>query len=69
MQTTALTAASTSAPGYPVPATRIESTVRTAAARPGAAVTPDDVEVAATARADVSTLAGAGRRRNGSAVR
>ncbi len=68
MQTTALTAELTGEFGYLVPATLIESTVRTAADRRWE-TTPDDVEAAATARADVSALAEAVRRREGSAVR
>ena len=62
MQTTALTAQLTDEFGYLVPASMIESTVRTAADMPGTA-TPDDLEVAATARTDVQALAEAVRRR------
>ena len=62
MQTTALTAQLTEEFGYLVPASMIESTVRTAVDIPGAA-TPDDVAVAATARTDVQALAEAVRRR------
>ena len=61
MQTTALTAQLTDEFGYLLPASMIESTVRTAVDRPGAAA--DDVEVAATARRDVRALAEAVRRR------
>jgi hypothetical protein len=60
MQTTALTAQLTDEFGYLVPASMIESTVRTAADMSGAAA-PDDVE--ATARTDVQALAEAVRRR------
>ena len=62
MQTTALTAQLTDEFGYLVPASMIESTVRTAVDMSGAA-TPDDVAVAATARTDVQALAEAVRRR------
>jgi hypothetical protein len=69
MQTTALTAQLTDEFGYLLPASMIESTVQTAADVP-AAGTPDDVEIAATARADVQALAEAVRRRTeGSALR
>lgn len=69
MQTTRLTAQLTDEFGYLVPASMIESTVRTAANRPGAG-TPDDVEVAETARTDVQALAEAVRRRTeGTALR
>ena len=62
MQTTALTAQLTDEFGYLVPHSMIESTVRSAAAVPSGA-TPDDVDVAATARTDVRALAEAMRRR------
>ena len=62
MQTTALTAQLTDEFGYLVPASMIESTVRTAVDLSGAA-TPDDVAVATTARTDVQALAEAVRRR------
>ena len=62
MQTNALTAQLTDEFGYLLPASMIESTVRTAADVTGAGA-PDDVEVAATARTDVQALAEAVRRR------
>ena len=62
MQTTALTTQLTGEFGHLVPATLIESTVQTAATRPGAP-TPDDREVETTARTDVEALAEAVRRR------
>ena len=66
MPMTVLTTELTREFGHLVPATLIESTVRTAAIRPDAAAA-DDGEVASTARADVEALAEAMRRRTESA--
>jgi hypothetical protein len=63
VQTTALTAELTGEFGDLVPATLIESTVRAAGSSTPGAATPDDSDVARTARADVAALAEAVRRR------
>jgi hypothetical protein len=69
MHTTALTAQLTDEFGDLVPASMIESTVRTVVDM-SAAGTQDEVEAAATARTDVQALAEAVRRRTeGSALR
>jgi hypothetical protein len=69
MHTTALTAQLTDEFGYLVPASMIESTVRTVVDM-SAAGRQDEVEAAETARTDVQALAEAVRRRTeGSALR
>jgi hypothetical protein len=69
MHTTALTAQLTDEFGYLVPASMIESTVKTVVDM-SAAGEQDEVEAAETARTDVQALAEAVRRRTeGSALR